>query len=410
VITDGEFDGRSQGGGPLKGTERILCLDAGTGKELWKHDYEVTYTVSYPGGPRVTPTVQDGLLYFQGTMGQFRCLDAKTGELKWMHDMCAKYQCDPPRWGYASHPLVHGALVYAAAGGEGSVLVAFDKRSGEEKWKALSGKEAGYCPPRVITHAGVEQLLFWHPAGVVGMDPATGKTYWSVELEPMFAISRMAPRKLGNKLFVSGPGAGAMFQLDDEQPGAKVLWRGTPKNAVYGLNAPPQMRDGVIYGVDGEASAIIAVSMVNGDRLWMDTQATLVKGAPERSRHGTAFLVYHEGNAQYWIFGEMGDLILAELSKDGYKELGRQHLLDPTNTAWDRQVVWSHPAFAERSVFARNEMVFVRVDLGVFGGAALFKSKAIRTGVGLGAWKAPPRLCEAVCGEKMEGIGWPSVR
>ncbi|MGI9244259.1 MAG: PQQ-binding-like beta-propeller repeat protein, partial [Verrucomicrobiales bacterium] len=76
VMADGKFDGRSQGGQPRDGLERILCLSAETGEQLWKHEHEVTYTVSYPGGPRVTPTVVDGRLYFQGTMGHLWCLDA----------------------------------------------------------------------------------------------------------------------------------------------------------------------------------------------------------------------------------------------------------------------------------------------------------------------------------------------
>jgi outer membrane protein assembly factor BamB len=363
VVTDGEFDPRAQGGRPLTGRERILCLDAETGDELWRYESEVTYTISYPGGPRVTPTVHGGLLYFQGAMGHFVCLDAETGDAKWRHDICARYHCTPPRWGYASHPLVHGDLVYAAAGGEGSVLVAFDRLTGEERWKALSAEEAGYCPPSVIEFAGAQQLLFWYPSGVVSMDPATGKAYWEVELKPHFAISRMAPRRLGDKLFAAGPGAGVMIELDSEKPGAEVLWRGEPENAVYPLNAPPHLRDGVIYGVDGEASAIIAVSAEDGQRLWSDRSATLAAGASDRARHGTAFLVYHEKNRQYWILGEMGDLFLAELSRDGYRELGRQHVLDPTNEAWDRKVLWSHPAFAHTSMFARNDQEIIRLDL-----------------------------------------------
>jgi hypothetical protein len=61
--------------------------------------------------------------------------------------------------------------------------------------------------------------------------------------------------------------------------------------------------------------------------------------------------------------GEMGDLVLATLDKDGYRELGRQHVLEPTNEAWRRKVVWSHPAFADRSMFARNDRELIRVDL-----------------------------------------------
>ena len=365
VFAEYDFDGKSQGGGPHKGTERILCFDARTGVELWKHEYEVTYAVSYPGGPRVTPTVQDGLLYFQGTMGHLCCLDARSGKLLWEHDICKKYSCEPPRWGYASHPLVHGNLVYVAAGGEGSVLLALDRKTGKEKWKALSADEAGYCPPLVIEHAGVEQLLFWYPEGVASLNPVSGSVYWSEELKPIYGISRMAPRKDGNKIFVCGPGknVAAMLELSDDKPGAVVLWRGEKGKAVYCLNSPPQLLDGVIYGVDGETSALIASSMKDGKRLWKSTTPTLAKGSPERSRHGSAFLVYHETNKQFWIFGEMGDLILAELSAQGYKELGRQHILAPTNGAWGRKVVWSQPAFAMKSAFVRNDKELVRVDL-----------------------------------------------
>ena len=365
VITEGEFDGKSQGGTPRTGLERILCLDAATGEQIWKHEYEATYAVSYPGGPRVTPTVIDGRLYFQGTMGHLWCLDADNGDVVWQRDICQEYNCRPPRWGYASHPLVHGDLVYAVAGGDGQVLLALDKATGEEKWKALSSDEAGYCPPRIFTQAGVEQLLFWYPKAVVSLNPDDGTPYWSVDLEPIYSISRMSPRQWEDKLFVSGPGRtpAVMLELDDDKPAVRELWRGAKDKAVYTLNAPPQFRDGVIYGVDSESSALIAVSAKDGERLWSSTVPSLAEGAPERSRHGTAFLVYHEPNGQYWLFGEMGDLILAELSADGYKELGRQHLLEPTNGAWGRKVVWTHPAFADKSVFLRNDKEIIRVDL-----------------------------------------------
>jgi len=365
LITDGEFDGVGQGGTPRNGKERILCLDAKTGKELWKHEYDVTYTVSYPGGPRVTPTVQDGHLFFQGTMGHFICLNAKTGKLVWEHDICKKYQCRPPRWGYSAHPLVHGDLVYATAGGENQVLIAFDKNTGKEKWKALTSDEAGYCPPRVISHAGVEQLLFWSPKEVASLNPTIGNVYWSVPLEPIYGISRMVPRKLGNKLFVSGPGKNiaAMIELDDNKPAAKVLWNGAKGKALYSLNSPPFLVDGVIYGVDSESSELIAATMEDGERLWSTKETSLAPGSPKKSRHGSAFLVYHEANKQFWIFGETGDLILAELSRDGYKEIGRQNIIAPTNGAWGRKVVWNQPAFAQKSIFARNDKEIIRIDL-----------------------------------------------
>jgi hypothetical protein len=158
-----------------------------------------------------------------------------------------------------------------------------------------------------------------------------------------------------------------MLEFEQGKPGVRELWRGGAERGVFTLNAPPQVRDGVIYGVGSESSALTAVSVQDGKQLWSTTVPSLAKLPPDaskrQSRHGTAFLVYHEANQQYWIFGEMGDLILAELSAEGYLELGRQHILEPTNGAWGRKVVWSQPAFANQSVFARNDRELIRVDL-----------------------------------------------
>jgi hypothetical protein len=71
---------------------------------------------------------------------------------------------------------------------------------------------------------------------------------------------------------------------------------------------------------------------------------------------------YKDSNS-YNILSESGDLIIVEITYDGYKELGRQHVLEPTNTTSGRPVVWSHPAFADRTMFARNDKKLIAVDL-----------------------------------------------
>src|SRR6185436_19255445 len=72
--------------GKVDGTERVLCFDEATGKQLWTFEYPARYTVSFPTGPRVTPTVSDGLVYFLGTEGRLSCLDAATGKVVWQRD------------------------------------------------------------------------------------------------------------------------------------------------------------------------------------------------------------------------------------------------------------------------------------------------------------------------------------
>jgi len=71
--------------------------------------------------------------------------------------------------------------------------------------------------------------------------------------------------------------------------------------------------------------------------------------------------VKHEG--RFFLFSETGDLILARLSQQGYEEISRFHVLEPTSHSFGRPVVWSHPAFAQRCLFARNDEELVCVDL-----------------------------------------------
>ena len=219
---------------------------------------------------------------------------------------------------------------------------------------------------RLLTRGGVKQLVTWHPAGVSGHDPATGKVYWTVPIKPTGGSAIAMPRQLGDRLFVSGYNRiGGLLELEREQPGARILWRSGPKDGVYPVNGTPFLQDNTIYAVDVDASALMAVAMEDGRRLWSTTEPTLaedVRARPRLPRYGTAQLVYQEVNDQFWIFGEMGDLFIAELSPEGYRQVSRAHVLAPTNSSGSREVLWTHPAFAMQSVFLRNDEELIRID------------------------------------------------
>lgn len=344
----------------LQGTERVLCFDAKTGERLWKHGYEREYYISYPGGPRCTPTVDDGKVYTLGAEGDLLCLNAGNGEVVWHKRLTEEYDVETPQWGFAAHPLVDGDRLYCVVGGEGSVAVAFNKHTGEEIWSSLSADEPGYCPPTLIEHAGTRQLIVWHPQALNGLNPDTGERYWSVPLKPSFHMSISVPRQYGPYLFASAhKNVGALLELNDQKPGAEIVWRGTPKTAVYCATNTPFLEDGMIYGCDNDTGMLMGVRMKDGERLWQTLEPTT--GGERRQRYGTAYLVKHRD--RFFLFSETGDLILAKLSRDGYEELDRFHVLEPTNENFGRDVVWSHPAFAERCVFARNDEELVCVDL-----------------------------------------------
>jgi len=358
--TSGTSTNNPGGRDKLEGKERVLCLSAATGKQLWKHQYDCSYNISYPSGPRCTPTVDSGRVYTLGAEGNLYCLNTESGDVIWSKELKKEYKTETPIWGFAAHPLVVGDLLYCVVGGQGSVAVAFDKKTGREVWRALSNNEPGYCPPTLIEHAGTKQLLIWHPKSLNALNPLTGDVHWSVDLAPSYGMSVTAPRKTGNYLFASGIGnIGALIELGDTASSAEVKWRGNSKSAFYSCNSTPIIDGELIYGNDCQTGMLIGARIEDGKRVWETREPT--SGGNRRASHGTAYLVKHED--RYFIASETGDLILAELSPQGYKETSRFHMLDPTNECFGRAVVWSHPAFARRCVFARNDKELVCINL-----------------------------------------------
>jgi outer membrane protein assembly factor BamB len=357
----------------LEGSERVLCLDAATGAVVWQHEYDCPYSISYAAGPRCTPTVAGGKVYALGAEGHLTCLDAKTGAVLWAKDFKKDYGAPVPIWGFCGHPLVEGDLLVCLVGGPGSVAVAFDKDSGAERWRALTASESGYCPPTIIEAGGRRQLVIWDADNLNALDPATGAPLWSQPLKPMYGMSIMAPQVAdtprGRVLFASGIGrVGALYAFAPERPAPNLVWRGEPKSAVYCANSTPFIAGDTLYGCDVDSGALTAVALADGRRLWESLAPTT--GGDRRGKHGTAFLVRQAepvagdpaGTVRTWIFSETGDLVLARLSPDKYDELGRMHLVEPTNECFGREVVWSHPAFAGGRIYVRNDRELVCVS------------------------------------------------
>ncbi|PQO34416.1 pyrrolo-quinoline quinone [Bremerella cremea] len=344
------------------GQERIQAFDVKTGKRLWEYAYERTYEISYAVGPRCTPTVDGSMVYMLGAEGDLICLDVETGGLIWRQSLKEDFGAEIPTWGCASHPLVFDDLLITMVGGEGQGVVAFNKKSGEVEWKSLDCK-MGYAPPSVIEVGQTKQLIVYHPEGVVSLKPEDGTVYWEIPLTPSYEMSIARPMVDGNKMYASGIRTeSVMMELDENKPAAKELWRGKAKNAVYSGTSTPLFVDGVIYGSDCNDGCLVAADAKNGDRLWTTFDAT-VPGVTRYIGHGTCFLTRIGDSHRYLIFSEVGDLLVAELTAEGFKSLGRFHVLEPTSEAFGRGVVWTHPAFADKTGYFRNDKELVAVDL-----------------------------------------------
>ncbi len=358
LVTAGNVKVDNFSRGKFEGTERVLCLDEANGKELWKHEYPVTYTISYPAGPRCTPVVHAGKLYALGAEGNLICFDANTGKVLFEKNFPKEYNTKSALWGYASHPLIDGQKLICVAGGAGSHTVALDKDTGAELWRAGTAKEQGYSPPTIVKAGGVRQLLSLRPDGIASLDPETGKEHWNLPYGATNGSLIMAPVVSGDLLFVGGySNKNLLAKLDADKPGAAKLWQDEAKKAICPINVQPFAEAGVLYGFDQKGD-LRGVRIETGEILWSSNQAVTGE-RPQGSE--TGFIVKHED--KFVIFNELGQLIFCKLSPAGYQELSRTMVLKPTNNAFGRQVLWCAPAFANQRMYVRNDEECVCIDL-----------------------------------------------
>jgi outer membrane protein assembly factor BamB len=353
--SENDFDRRKLGG-----KETIYCLDSQSGKEIWKHSYPCSYDISYAYGPRCTPVVHDGKVYSLGAMGDLFCLAVGDGKVLWSHHFPKEYGLKSPTWGWSASPLLDGDKLICLVGGKGTTAVAFHKDTGKELWRALSsGPEPGYCPPVIFTLAGKRQLIIWHPKAVNGLDPETGKVFWSQPFDVKANLTVPMPRELpGDRLFVTSFYNGPMMLkiTPGDPPQAKVLWKGTSDSEtrtdkLHSIMPTPFIQDEHIYGVCSYGQ-LRCLKASTGERVWETLEATGVK---RPARWANAFLIRLGETNRYFLFNEQGVLILATLSPQGYRPLGQAKLIEPTQAAMGRDIVWTHPAFAQRCIFVRND-------------------------------------------------------
>lgn len=365
--------------GEIPGSERVSCLDLKTGQTIWEHAYECGYKIAYPNGPRCSVTVDGDHVYSLGAMGRLLCLksDARSaddGSIVWKKELTEDYKTRTPPWGYSSHPLIDGNQLIVPVGGEGSGVVSFDKTSGEELWRSVTTIDIGYAPLVIFEGKSADgktqrQLIFWHGEGVTGMDPESGKEFWNVKFpeDPSPSITTIAtPVLFGNKLLISDFYKGSlMLQLESDPPAAKEVWRSykdDPRNqeSLNSMMTTPIVDKGHAYGIafNGRGQGIFrCIDLESGKAKW--TQENWLAEKP--IMFATAFGV--KNSDRYFLFSDTGELLIAQINADGFKEVSRAKILEPTSAARGRKVVWCHPAFAQQKMVVRNDEEIVCIDL-----------------------------------------------
>jgi len=325
--------------------ERLHCFGEKTGKVLWVYAYEEkysewTYVPERGAGPTATPIVEGDRIYVVGANGYTHCLDVKTGTVIWEKNIGREYQvaemsCRPS-------PLIERSLLIVFTGAKpGASILALDKRTGKEVWKALDDPVSN-SSPIIIIAGGRRQLIVWSDSSLASLDPVNGHTYWREPMTTSNNDSAATPVFHGNRLLVSG----LMLDLSADSP--RFLWPEirTPSKRVLSNTSTAVLQGEYVFSARG-LGELVCLEAATGRQIWSTNSLTA-------SKNGASINITPQGGG-FFLFTDEGNLIRAQLSPAGYREISRSHLIDPTWPFGQTKFVYAPPAFANRHVFARNE-------------------------------------------------------
>ena len=341
----------------------VECLRAATGEQIWKVEYESTFTdpYGYNNGPRCTPLLTEKYCYTFGAEGKLFCLDLNSGKQVWTRDVTKDFYVPQHFFGTGCTPIIEGDLLIVLVGGQpNSSVVAFRASTGELVWQSVgkstwdgaqtdwpteakyrwTGNEmvVSYSSPIAATIHGKRHVLCLMRQGLVSVDPRDGHVnfrYWFCSRD-YESVSAARPVVIGDKIFLSAAYrvGSALLEVQPAGDGVKVLWRNRTNLLAHW--STPIYRDGFLYGFsgrhepEGELRCIdVATGKVvwstrgfdgNTDQFGLDTRTGDIKN---RATGETIPFPY---------FGR-GSLTLA---KDRFLVLGERG-----------NAIWAHPIVAE---------------------------------------------------------------
>ena len=309
--------------GNVKNQDIVWCLNAATGKALWKYAYRCKPD-NY-AGTRATPTVQENRVYTLSREGLALCLEAGTGRKIWQRLLPVLTGSPIPKWGFSSSPLIEGNLAIYNVGAAG---VALDKKTGTLIWKSAPGL-ASYASPVAYTVKGRRVLAIFPASGLVGVNPANGRQLWSFPWawNNPYQVNAADPIFWGDTIFISsGYNRGCvLLKIGDGAP--TVVYQNTHMrnhiNTCVLLN-------GFLYGCD--QSTLKCLEIKTGRERWQESGF---------GRGGFSLV-----GDKLVLLTERGELVIAQATPQRYIELARVKVLMGT--------CYTQPVLSNNRIFCRN--------------------------------------------------------
>jgi outer membrane protein assembly factor BamB len=328
-----------------KNEELLEAFDAKTGGRLWQQSYDRgKFTSLFGNGPRGTPCVDNGNVYTFGITGILSCFDAAQGTRRWQIDTLKEYKAGNLFFGASCSPIVIGDHVLVNVGGKGASIVAFDKNTGKEVWKALDDS-ASYASPMAIGKADARQIVFLTGKRLVAVSPKDGDIAWQFPFQDAISESSTTPVLAGDMLIGSSITLGTVgLKLE----GTKVERQWLDPDLTCYFSTPVPVGKEHIYMVTGsmlaKQASLHCVEVATGKKLW--TRKDKV-GAYHAS-------LLRTGDSKLLLLEEAGSLVLVDPDPKEYRELARAKICGNT---------WAHPALADGRLYVRDHKELICVEM-----------------------------------------------
>ena len=251
--------------------EVVLCLDAATGKEVWKNAYAAIAvtgpSASQHPGPRSSPAIANGKVVTFGASGILSCLDAANGKVLWRKENPTNAY---PTFFTGMSPLITDemCIVHVGKKDDGQVI-AYDLNTGNEKWK-WAGEGPAYSSPSVMIIDGKKLLIVITEKNVMALGLNDGKLLWQIAAPAQQRFYNcVSPYIDGQTIVYSGQGNGSKaikVEKQGDQFSAKELWVNAEVGAKWNT---PVLKDGFLYGFTDQ-KRLYCLNYLTGQTAWID--------------------------------------------------------------------------------------------------------------------------------------------
>ncbi len=317
--------------GNRDGQDIVFCLDATTGKEIWQHSYPCALVDNlHEGGPGATPTIDGDRVYTLSREGHLFCLGADDGKVLWSKMTPDETGVRHPEWGFTCSPRVLGDSLILEVGR----VIAFDKESGDVKWKTEDRYRPGYGSPEFINYQDTPYVAVFTNDCLLVVRASDGKKIATHDWETSYATTSATPIAIDDTIFVSsGYGRGCALLRFNGQSLGEIY---DNKNMRNHFNNSVLL-DGYLYGIDGNSHnagscRLVCMNVKSGERVW------------GQRGMGCGSLMAADG--KLIVLSDDGVLSIVAATPSEYKEISKARVLEGR--------CWTVPVLAGHRIYARN--------------------------------------------------------